>query len=68
MVVPQALLSGILWPVESLPGILEPIARVMPMTYGIDGLREVLVKGSGLADAAVQLDVAVLAGSPCCWP
>ena len=60
--VPQALLSGILWLVESLPGILEPIARVMPMTYGIDGLREVLVKGSGLADGAVQLDVAVLAG------
>lgn len=62
VVLPQALLSGILWPVESLPGILEPIARVMPMTYGIDGLREVLVKGSGLDSAAVQLDVTVLAG------
>jgi ABC-2 type transport system permease protein len=62
VIVPQGLLAGIFWPVESLPGVLEPIARVMPMTYGIDGLREVLVKGSGLADAAVQLDIAVLAG------
>ena len=62
VVVPQALLSGIFWPVESLPGLLEPIARIMPMTYGIDGLREVLVKGSALGDAAVQLDIAVLAG------
>lgn len=34
----------------------------MPMTYGIDGLREVLIRGSGLAAPAVQLDVAVLAG------
>jgi ABC-2 type transport system permease protein len=62
IIVPQGLLSGIFWPVESLPGILEPIARLMPMTYGIEGLREVFVKGAGLADATVQLDLAVLAG------
>ncbi len=62
VIVPQTLLAGLLWPIDSLPGILEPIARVMPMTYGIEGLREVLVKGSGLAEAAVQFDIAVLAG------
>jgi ABC-2 type transport system permease protein len=62
VVVPQALLAGIIWPVESLPGVLQPIARIMPMTYGIDGLREVLIKGSGLGSQAVQLDIAVLAG------
>ncbi len=62
VIVPQGLLSGIFWPIESLPGILQPIARLMPMTYGIDGLREVLVKGSGLADWPVQLDILVLAG------
>jgi ABC-2 type transport system permease protein len=62
VIVPQGLLSGIFWPIESLPGILQPIARLMPMTYGIDGLREVLVKGSGLADWPVQLDICVLAG------
>jgi ABC-2 type transport system permease protein len=62
VIVPQTLLAGLLWPVDSLPGILEPIARVMPMTYGIDGLREVLVKGSGLGDVAVQIDISVLAG------
>ena len=62
VVVPQALLAGIIWPVEQLPEVLQPIARIMPMTYGIDGLREVLIKGSGLGAAAVQLDIAVLAG------
>jgi ABC-2 type transport system permease protein len=62
VVVPQGLLSGIFWPVNSLPGVLEPIARVLPMTYGIEGLRAVLIKGSGLADPTVQLDLAVLAG------
>ena len=62
VIVPQVLLAGLLWPVDSLPGILEPIAYLLPMTYGIDGLREVLVKGSGLADAKVLIDIAVLAG------
>ncbi|MEP7379294.1 MAG: ABC transporter permease [Chloroflexota bacterium] len=62
VIIPQGLLSGIFWPVSSLPDILQPIAALMPMTYGIDGLREVLIRGSGLGDAAVQLDIAVLAG------
>ena len=62
VIVPQVLLSGIFWPVASLPGLLAPIARLLPMTYGIEGLREVLVKGSGLDGPTVQLDIAVLAG------
>ena len=62
VIVPQALLSGIIWPIDSLPGILEPIARILPMTYGIEGLREVLVKGSSLTDPTVVLDISVLAG------
>ena len=62
IIVPQVLLSGIFWPIASLPGILYPIARLMPMTYGIEGLREVLIKGSGLDSPTVQLDIVVLAG------
>jgi len=62
VVVPQALLAGIIWPVDSLPGILQPIARLLPMTYGIEGLREILVKGADLTSRTLQLDVLVLAG------
>ena len=61
VIVPQGLLSGIFWPIDSLPGVLKPIAYLMPMTYGIDGLREVLIKGSGIDTWAVQLDIIVLA-------
>jgi ABC-2 type transport system permease protein len=60
VIVPQGLLSGIFWPIDSLPGVLKPIAYLMPMTYGIDGLREVLIKGSGIDTWAVQLDIIVL--------
>jgi len=62
VIVPQALLCGIIWPIDSLPGLLQPIARILPMTYGIEGLRAVLVKGSPLTDPTVVLDISVLAG------
>ena len=62
VIVPQALLAGIFWPIDTLPGILAPIARLMPMTYGIEGLREVLIKGTGLESGTVQIDIVVLAG------
>ncbi|HEY5520507.1 MAG TPA: ABC transporter permease [Candidatus Limnocylindrales bacterium] len=62
VIVPQALLAGIFWPISTLPDVLMPIARLMPMTYGIEGLREVLIKGAGLESGTVQLDIVVLAG------
>ena len=62
VIVPQALLSGILWPVERLPDVLRAIANVLPLTYAVDGLREVMLKGSDLTSTAVQTDLAVLAG------
>lgn len=62
VIVPQTLLGGIFWPVSSLPGPLRVLAQAMPLTYAVDGLREVLVRGSGLGSGALQLDLVVLAG------
>jgi len=62
VIVPQGLLGGLIWPVESLPDVLQPIARILPLTYGIEGLRGVLVRGAGLDDPTLQVDLAVLAG------
>lgn len=61
VIVPQALLAGIFWSIDALPGPLQPLARLMPLTYAIDGLRETLIKGSGLASPQIQLDLVVLA-------
>jgi ABC-2 type transport system permease protein len=61
VIVPQGLLGGLIWPVESLPDLLQPVARVLPLTYGIEGLRGVLIRGAGLDDPTLQLDLAVLA-------
>lgn len=62
VIVPQILLSGLLVPVSSEPGWVQVISNVLPLTYAVDGLREVMLRGSNLGVAAVQLDVAVLVG------
>lgn len=58
---PQFLLSGVLFPVDSLPAVLQPLVAIMPLGYAVDALREVFIRGSGIASSAVQLDLAVLA-------
>jgi ABC-2 type transport system permease protein len=62
VIVPQGLLSGMLWPVERLPDVLQAIAHVLPLTYAVEGLREVMLKGADLSSSVVQTDLAVLAG------
>jgi ABC-2 type transport system permease protein len=62
VIVPQALLSGILWPIERLPDVLQTIAHALPLTYAVEGLREVMLKGADLSSTVVQTDLAVLAG------
>jgi ABC-2 type transport system permease protein len=62
VIVPQALLGGVFWSVNSLPDPLQAVARVLPMTHAIDGLRAVLLRGAGLSDPTLQLDIAYLAG------
>lgn len=63
VIVPQGLLGGVFWPIESLPGVLAPLARVMPLTYAVEGLRDVMVRGADLASRTLQLDLAFLAGT-----
>ena len=62
VIVPQAILSGFFWPIEQLPNLLQPVARILPVTYAIDGLRQVMIAGADLSSAQVQLDLGVLAG------
>ncbi len=62
VVVPQILLSGLLVPVSGEPGWLQVISNVLPLTYAVDALREVMLRGAGLDSGMVVRDVAVLAG------
>ena len=62
VIVPQLLLAGVIFPVAQEPGWLQVVSRVLPLTYAVNALQEVMVRGSGLSSAAVQLDLAVVLG------
>ena len=60
VVVPQVLLSGVLLPVSSEPGWLQTVSNVLPLTYAVNGLRDVMLKGADLGWPGVRLDVVVV--------
>jgi ABC-2 type transport system permease protein len=60
VLVPQFLLSGVLFPTSSLPEILQPLVVIMPVRYAVDGLRRVFVAGADVASAALLTDLLVL--------
>ena len=59
-IVPQFLLSGILFPVSSEPKALQYVSDVLPLTYAVNALRDVMLKGADLTWPSLQLDVGVV--------
>jgi ABC-2 type transport system permease protein len=62
VIVPQVLLSGILFPVSTEPEAMQYLSDVLPLTYAVSGLRDVMLKGADLTWPSLQLDVGVVAG------
>ena len=57
---PLMFLSGIFFPFDFMPEFLRSVARLLPLTYLGDGLRQSMVNGTQIAPIA--LDAAILAG------
>jgi len=62
VIVPQFLLSGILFPVRSEPLALQYVSNALPLTYAVNGMRDIMLKGADLTWPSLQLDLAVVAG------
>ena len=41
----SVLLSGFVFPIEAMPRWLRPVAFSLPMTYFVDGIRALVLKG-----------------------
>jgi len=50
MIMPLFFLSGALFPIESAPSWMKPLMMIDPLTYGVDGIRNVI-----FADTRVSL-------------
>ena len=57
LVLPLYFLSGALFPLKGIPFALRIIASIDPLTYGVDGLRSLLINASQIS---FQLDLVVL--------
>ncbi|MDP9325190.1 MAG: ABC transporter permease, partial [Candidatus Dormibacteraeota bacterium] len=62
VVVPQVLLSGVMVPVASEPQWMQVISNVLPLTYAVNGLRDIMIKGADLSWSSLQLDGLVVFG------
>jgi ABC-2 type transport system permease protein len=59
IILPQVFLCGILWPVDQMNNVLQWIAKFLPLTYAVEGLRDVMLNGKSLTE--VGFDLAILA-------
>jgi len=57
---PSLLLTGVFFPLEAIPGGLRPLSYVVPLTYAADALHSVMLRGWGIGDFGVALDVLIL--------
>ncbi len=52
---PLMFLSGSFFPIDSMPGWLQPVADLLPLTPLIDSMRAIALQGAGIADIGSEL-------------
>ncbi|WP_405282967.1 ABC transporter permease [Methanobrevibacter sp.] len=57
---PMMFVSGVFYPIETMPWILQKLAYIFPLTYLNDAMRGIMLKGQNLGD--VWLDLVILLG------
>ena len=60
VLLPNIILSGFIFPVDSMPKVIQAVSAILPLTYFLRILRGVVVKGVGMQ--FLWTDTLVLAG------
>jgi ABC-2 type transport system permease protein len=60
LMLPSLLLSGLIFPIESMPAILRGLSCITPARWFIDALRDVMIKGLGFD--AIWKEYSILLG------
>ncbi len=55
---PMMFLSGVFFPIDSMPDWMRPIMAVMPLRYGVNAIREPMLYGNGIG--AIWMDILIL--------
>jgi ABC-2 type transport system permease protein len=59
---PMLFLSGVFFPIELMPKIMQYISKAIPLTYAIDALRKVMVLGASISAVRYELVVLLIFG------
>ena len=57
LLMPVVMLSGMLFPVESMPTILQWISAIVPPRYYIEAMRKLMIMGVGIGEVAHEVSV-----------
>ena len=60
LMMPVVMLSGLMFPIENMPIILQGIAQIIPAKWYIEAIRDIMIKGLGLTDIIRELSVLIL--------
>jgi ABC-2 type transport system permease protein len=60
--IPQFIICGVLFPLSAMPEALQQVARFLPVTYGVEALGDVMLRGYEVTDPSVVANLAVLMG------
>ncbi|WP_407272756.1 ABC transporter permease [Radiobacillus sp. PE A8.2] len=53
-------LSGVFFPIETMPEWLQPVSHVLPLTYFAQGLRDSMVYSTGIISSSFWIGVGIL--------
>lgn len=60
IVMPMFFLSGAMYPVQKLPYVLKLVAKINPLTYGVDALKHAIFRERQLSDFSLAADLSIL--------
>lgn len=55
VIFPQIFLSGVFYPVDSMPALIQPLASVLPLTFVAGALRAIASEGAALTEIPLEL-------------
>lgn len=48
VIFPQIFLSGVFYPIESMPELIQPLAKILPLSFVATGMRDIANEGASL--------------------
>ena len=61
--IPVMLLSGMIFPIENMPGFLQVISHIVPARWYIDAVKTIMIKGLSIGNVLKDVGVLVLMGT-----